>query len=444
MSAVPEVRYARSREGIDIGYQVRGEGPTDIVFVPGFVSHLDLVWDIPTFAEIGERLSQLGRVVSFDKRGTGVSDRTLGFGSLEERMHDIGAVMDAAGIADAHIFGISEGGPLALLFAANHPDRVRSLAVYGTFARLLQAPDFPEGVPEELVASFLEVVEERWGTGEATRFFIQHMPRSDDVRRAIARYERSACTPQMARDILRLNVEIDIRSLLPAVRAPTLVMHNVDDPLVPVATAQHIADHLPDARFVTRPGDFHASWNPADLWFLDEVETFFVGERPARPVTQRALASVLFTDIVGSTEQATAMGDRAWHAVLDRHDATCAESVDRFAGQFVKSTGDGILATFASPSNAVECAREIRRREAETGVRIRAGVHTGEVELRGGDVGGIGVHIAARIAGLAADDAVWVSRTVKDLTTGSGLELEPCGRHALKGIPEEWDLYVVR
>lgn len=444
MTSSADVRYARSRDGVDIGYQVRGDGPIDIVFVPGFVSHLDLLWEIPTFAEIGDRLAAMGRVVTFDKRGTGVSDRTLGFGSLEERMHDIGAVMDAAGVESAHLFGISEGGPLALLRAANHPQRVSSVAVYGTFARLAEAPDFPEGLPQDLLDSLSPILEQKWGSGTAMRFFIHHIPKTDDVRRAIARYERSACTPQMARHIIELNVAIDIRPVLPTVTVPTLVMHNEADPLIPVATARHLADHLPDCRFTTRPHAFHASWNPADLWFLDELEGFFAGGRPPRPASRRTLATVVFTDIVGSTEQAAALGDQAWRTVLDRHDAACAEVVDRYGGHVVKSTGDGMLATFDSPSSGVECADELRRRLAGSGIRLRAGVHTGEVEVRGDDIGGIAVHIAARIAGLAADDRVWVSRTVKDLTAGSGLDLEPCGRHALKGIDEEWDLYVLR
>lgn len=443
MSAVPEVRYARSPDGIDIAYQVRGDGPVDIVYVPGFVSHLDLVGDIPPFGAIVDRLSEVGRVVTFDKRGTGLSDRTLGFGSLEERMRDITTVMDAAGVADAHLFGISEGGPLSALFAATHPDRVRSLALYGTFARLLVAPDHPVGIEASLIESFLPLLHDRWGSGRALGFFVQHIPRTDEVRRLVARYERSACTPQMAVDILRLNVEIDIRALLPSVRVPTLVMHNDGDPLIPVGTARHLAAHLPDARFLSEPGDFHASWHPDELWFLDEVQSFFGGERRARPESQRALATVLFTDIVGSTEQARAMGDLAWRRVLDRHDEAGAEVVGRFRGHLVKSTGDGLLATFDSPSAGVGFAQELRTRLPDVGVRIRAGVHTGEVELRDGDVGGIGVHIGARISALAGADEIWVSRTVKDLTTGSGLALDPRGHHPLKGVPEEWDLYAV-
>lgn len=443
MSVPAEVRYARSRDGIDIAYQVRGDGPQDVLFVPGFVSHLDLMWEIPPFAAIDEALSRCGRVTTFDKRGTGLSDRTLGFGSLEERMHDISAVLDAAGVERAHLFGISEGGPLALLFAASAPERVASVAVYGTFARLLRAPDHPEGLDPDLVEPFLEVVGDDWGTGRAMGYFVQGMPRTDDLVRATARYERSACTRQMATEILRLNIAIDIRAVLPAIRVPTLVLHSTDDPLVPVEAARYLAAHVPGARLVERPGDFHVSWDPDDLWFLPEVEASFGGEGPVRRPSQRALATVVFTDIVGSTEQAAAMGDRAWRSVLDRHDVTSSDVVARFGGRVVKSTGDGVLATFDSPSAGVECARELRARMSGAGVRIRAGVHTGEVELRDGDVGGIGVHIGARISALAGPDEIWVSRTVKDLTTGSGLDLDPRGHHLLKGVPEEWDLYAV-
>jgi len=443
VSGPPEVRYARSRDGIDIAYQVRSDGPVDVLFVPGFVSHLDLMWDLPPFAAISDALAGCGRLVTLDKRGTGLSDRTLGFGSLEERMHDITAVLDDAGVERVHLFGISEGGPLALLFAASEPDRVASVAVYGTFARLLVAPDQPTGLDPDLVTPFLDAVVDAWGSGAAMRFFIQHMPRSDDMKRAAARYERSACTRQMAAEILRLNIEIDVRAVLSTVQSPALVLHTSDDPLVPRDVARLLADQLPHARWVEHPGDFHVSWDPDDLWFLDEVVSFIAGERPARRPGRRALATVLFTDIVGSTEQAAAMGDQAWRGVLDRHDHLCATAVARHGGELVKSTGDGMLATFTSPSAAVDCARELRRRLSDLGVRIRAGVHTGEVELRDGDVGGIGVHIGARIAALAGADEIWVSRTVRDLTTGSGLVLEPRGRHSLKGVPEEWDLHAV-
>jgi len=315
------------------------------------------------------------------------------------------------------------------------------LALYGTFARLLAAPDDDIGVAPSLAASFYGAVRDRWGSGRALRFFIQQIPHSDELARTIARYERSACTPQMAADILRLNTEIDIRSLLPTVQVPTLVLHSSGDRLIPVAIAQYMAAHLPDARFVEEAGDFHVCWDPTKLWFLDHVEDFFLGDRPRRPPTQRVLATVLFTDIVGSTEQAAAMGDRIWRQVLDRHDSACARAVGRFGGRLVKSTGDGLLATFDSPSSGVECARSIRSLLSDVGIRVRAGVHTGEVELRRGDVGGIAVHIGARIAALAHPDEIWVSRTVKDLTTGSGLLLAGRGRHALKGVPDQWELF---
>ena len=443
MSPSTEIRYAHSADGIDIAYQVTGDGPVDIVFVPGFVSHLDLMWDVPTFAAIRDRLAGIGRVVTFDKRGTGLSDRTLGFGSLEARMHDIGAVMDAVGMPDAHLFGISEGGPLAVLFAAQHPERARSIAIYGTFARLVCGPDYESDIDQELVDAFVDAVRDDWGSGSAMSYFIQRIPRSDEIRRMVSRYERNACTPQMAAEVLRRNAEIDIRALLPSVRVPVLVLHSRDDPLIPIDHARRLAELLPQAHFVDGAGDFHTSWNPEDQWFLDEVEHFIAGERPARHAGQRVLATVLFTDIVGSTERAAAMGDGPWRDLLDRHDEASAETVDRFGGRLVKTTGDGLLATFDSPSAGVRCAREVDARVAPFGIRIRAGVHTGEVELRGSDVGGIGVHIGARIAGLAGPGEVWVSRTVKELTVGSGLILSPCGRHTLKGVPEEWDLYRV-
>jgi class 3 adenylate cyclase len=438
-----DIRYAHSPDGIDIAYQVIGDGDVDIVFIPGFVSHLDLMWDVPYFAAIRDRLATIGRLVTFDKRGTGLSDRTLGFGSLEERMQDIRHVMDAAGVDDAHLFGISEGGPLALLFAANHPERVVSVATYGTFARMMGDVDYPIGMDPVLIEGFLAAVRKRWGSGRAMPFFLQNVPESREVEQSMARYERSACTPQMASEILQRNVEIDIRALLTTVRVPTVVLHSTGDPLVPVAHGRYLADHLPAARLVEQPADFHGSWRAEDAWFLDDLQTCFGADSPGRvPSSTRKLATILFTDIVESTQHAVAMGDDAWRKVLDAHDDACAQAVGRFGGHLVKSTGDGLLATFDSPSAGIDCAREIRGRVSALGIKVRAGVHTGEVEVRG-DVGGIGVHIGARIASLAGTDEVWVSRTVKDLTTGSGLELVDRGRHPLKGVPDEWELYAV-
>jgi class 3 adenylate cyclase len=451
MTAPAEVRYARSGD-IDIAYMVLGQGPPDIVYVPGFVSHLDLCWDIPPFAGIMRTLSQLGRLVTFDKRGTGLSDRSLGFGSFEERTDDISAVMDAAEVERARFFCVSEGGPLALLFAASHPDRIDRLAMYGSLgARGYWSPDYRSGVPADVAQRFLEVVEAAWGTGRALPSFIQHAPTSGDMVPALARYERNACTPKMAVEILRRNLELDIRSLLPTAAVPTLVLHCRGDPLLRIGHARYYAEHLPHARLVEGDGDFHVSWRTADMaWVLDAARHFLVDDEAASPPSPpsprgegRVLATVLFTDIVGSTEQAARLGDRAWRELLDDHDRLGIEVVHRHGGRVVKMTGDGLLAVFEGPSPAIAGAREIAATVAERGLEVRAGIHSGEVERRGDDVGGLGVHIAARVSGLAGASEVWVSRTVRDLVSGSGVALEPQGIHELKGVPEPWELFKV-
>jgi class 3 adenylate cyclase len=438
-----EVRYAESGD-LRIAYQTFGAGDLELVIVPGFISNLDMIWETSTMAPVLERLGRFARCVVFDKRGTGLSDRDLGFGSLEERMDDIRAVVDAVGFERPAIFGISEGGPLSLLFAATYPDRVRALALYGTMARCSWAPDYPDGVSVELLAAICQNVEERWGTSSSLGAFVQHAPDDPAARDLVARYARGACSPRMARSILERNTEIDVRPILSTVAAPTLVLHSTRDPLIPVSWGRYIADHVPGARWVEHDADYHMIYDGATAWYLDEVEEFLTGHRPSiSALPERVLATVLFTDIVGSTERAVSVGDHVWRGVLDRHDSIATDQVTAHGGRLVKTTGDGILATFDGPSRAVACAEAIRADVAPLELEIRAGVHTGELERRGDDVGGIGVHIGSRIAGLAGPGEVWVSRTVKDLTAGSGLAFSDRGFHALKGVPDEWELFAL-
>jgi class 3 adenylate cyclase/pimeloyl-ACP methyl ester carboxylesterase len=437
-----EVRYATSGD-LRIAYQAFGDGDLELVFVPGFISNLDMICDGPSFGPLLERLGSFARCIMFDKRGTGLSDRELGFGSLEERMDDIRAVVDAEGFVRPALFGVSEGGPLSLLFAATYPDRVRALAVYGTMARVLVAPDYPIGIERQMAELLADGVGERWGAGSSLSAFVQHIPDSPDAREGIARYARGACSPRMAREILLRNCEIDVRPILGTVSVPTMVLHSTHDPLVAASWGKYIADHVPGARWIEHDADYHWPYD-GHVWFLDELEEFFTGQRPrsATPTT-RVLATVLFTDIVGSTEKAASLGDDAWRQLLDEHDTIASQRVAAFDGTVVKTTGDGVLATFDGPSRAVACARAINSSLASIDLQVRAGVHTGELERRGDDVGGIGVHIGSRIAGLAGPGEVWVSRTVKDLTAGSGLEFDARGAHALKGVPEEWELYAL-
>jgi pimeloyl-ACP methyl ester carboxylesterase/class 3 adenylate cyclase len=450
-----DIRYCPSAGGVDIAYQVVGDGPVDLVFVSGFITHLELSWELPHFAWL-EELDGVARVITFDKRGTGLSDRSLGFGSLEERADDIRAVMDAVGSERAFLHGVSEGGPMSILFAASFPDRMRGLILYGTMARLRQAEDYPIGFPAEIENAFLDFVAANWGSGKVFEQFAQNAPDPDEARRLIARFERSACTPKMAVEIQRRNFEIDVRPALATISAPTLVIHSAGDPLIPVAHGRYLAEHIPGARLLELSGAFHCSWQPDEIasW-RDAVRGFLVADgkpaeqpSPARgePPTptsarDRVLATVLFTDIISSTELAARVGDRAWHTLLDQHDRIAQAEIERFGGRLVKTTGDGLLATFKGPGRGIGCARAVADAVHTLDLRIRSGVHTGEVELRGDDVAGMGVVIARRICDLAGADEILASRTVKDLVTGSRIEFAERGSHSLKGVPEEWHLF---
>ena len=441
----PEIRYAQSGD-ISIAYQVFGDGELDLVFVPGFISHADLSWQAPLFAEFFRRFGSFSRMITFDKRGTGLSERTLGFGSAEDRMDDIRAVMDAAGCERAALVGISEGGPLTTLFAATYPQRVSALVLWGTFARMQQGSDYPLGIDPSVIDPFIEGLVTRWGTGKALRFFVAAMPTDPETSAFVARYERSAATPNMVREIMRRNCDIDVRSALTAVNAPTLVVHRTDDNAIPAECGRYLADEIPGARLLELPGAWHLNGSEGGEDVpLDAIEEFLTGRRhePAVQV-DRVLKTVLFTDIVESTARAAAAGDKRWHELLDAHDTTIRHELDRFRGEEVKTTGDGFLAAFDGPGRAINCAQAIATRSRDLGLEIRAGLHTGECELRGDDLAGIAVHIGARVASIADPGEVLVTSTVRDLVAGSGIDFADRGRQKLKGVPGEWQVLAVR
>ena len=442
---VPEIHYAQSGD-LSIAYQVVGDGDLDLVVVPGFISNADLSWQAPLFSEFFPRFGSFARMITFDKRGTGLSERTLGFGSSEDRMDDIRAVMDAAGCDRAALVGISEGGPLTILFAATYPERVSALVAWGTFARVQRGPDYPLGIDPSIVEPFIDGVVTRWNTGKAIRFFIANMPTDPETSEFLARYERASATPNLVRVILRRNCEMDVRSALPAVNAPTLVVHRRGDYVVPFECGEYLAREIRDARLLELPGDWHLNGSEGgEQDALDAIEEFLTGRRHESPVpVDRVLKTVLFTDIVDSTARAAAEGDRRWHDLLDRHDATIRRELDRYRGDEVKTTGDGFLAAFDGPGRAINCAQAIATRSHDLGLEVRAGVHSGECELRGDDLAGIAVHIGARVASLAGPGEVLVTSTVRDLVNGSGIDFVDRGRHALKGVPGEWRVLAVR
>ena len=440
MVAAPETRYAKSGD-LSIAYAAYGEGP-DLVLAPGWISHLEVGREEPSLAHFYDRLATFRRVILFDKRGTGLSDPVPHAPTLEENVEDLRAVMDAAGSERADVAGVSEGGAMAALYAAVHPERTRSLVLYGTYSRVLWAPNYPCGLRAELLDRLLEVVDARWGDGVGLSAWAPSC--ADDVRMRTwwARFQRTAASPGMAHSLLALYPQIDIRAVLGTIGVPTLVLHRRDDRMINVEMGRYLAEHIPGAKLVELDGTDHFFWvGDADA-ILDEIEEFLTGLRRG-PEPDRVLATVLFTDLVGSTEHAVELGDTRWRYLLESHQAQVRRQLERFRGREVKTMGDGFLATFDGPARAVRCAQAVVDQSRGLGLETRAGLHTGECELMNDDVGGIAVHIAARVATLAEAREVLVSSTVKDLVAGSGLTFADRGVHALKGVPDKWRLFAV-
>ncbi|PWU24913.1 MAG: adenylate/guanylate cyclase domain-containing protein [Candidatus Rokuibacteriota bacterium] len=439
----PKTQYARNGN-VSLAYQVVGDGPMDVAVVPGFISHVDLWWTIPETTAFIRRLANFCRLIIFDKRGTGLSDPVAGPSSLEERMEDLHAVLDAAGSERCALLGISEGGPMSVLCAATYPDRITSLVLYGTFST-----GNPARFPPELadrganaLAELTGIIERHWGEGLAVAWFAPELAASPTMRRSWGLFERAAASPGMVAELLRSYGEIDVTDVLPTLRVPTLVLHRTGDTAVAVEVGRTLAERIPGARFVELPGNDHIPWFGDSDALLAEIEEFLTGSRHA-PEPDRALATVLFTDIAGSTERAAALGDRRWRELLARHQTLVRDQLAAYGGREVKTMGDGFLATFDGPAKGIRCACAIAERSSAEGVEIRAGVHTGECELVGDDVAGMAVHIGARVAAQAAAGEVLVSSTVKDLVVGSGIEFADRGTHELKGVPGAWQLLAV-
>jgi pimeloyl-ACP methyl ester carboxylesterase len=443
VSAPAETRYAKSGD-VHIAYQVVGEGPFDLVFVPGFVSNVEAAWESPARARFFRRLASFCRLILFDKRGTGLSDRSSQIFTLEQRMDDVRAVMDAAGSERAALFGVSEGGPMSVLFAATYPERTTALVMYGSYAKRSWARDHPSGWREEEWATLLANIERHWGTPKGLDLTIWAPGIAEDrsLVEATAAYFRAAASPGAALGVMQMNRDIDVRPALASVRVPTLIVHRTGDRAISVEQGRYMAERIRGAKFVELPGDNHMMWIGDQDAILDEVEEFLTGAR-RDPDPDRVLATVMFTDIVGSTERAAALGDRHWRDVLASYYALVRRELGHFRGREIDTAGDGFLAMFDGPARGVRCARAITRDVASLGIQIRAGLHTGEVEMLGEKPGGIAVHIGARVATQAPAGEVLVSSTVKDLVSGSGIQFEDRGVQALKGVPGEWHLFRV-
>jgi class 3 adenylate cyclase len=436
----PKTRYARSGD-VHIAYQVLGEGPFDVVLVPGFVSHLELAWEAPPLARFYRRLASFSRLILFDKRGVGLSDRVSQFDlpSLEQRVDDVRAVMDAVGSERAALLGYSEGGAMSVLLAATYPDRVSALVLCSSFAKW----DMMHSGWHRFAATFDEAanwMEHHWGEGIDLEIWAPSLSGDERHREAWGRVMRHAASPGTAQALLRMVAQTDVTDILPVVRVPTLVLHRGDEVCVEIASGRYLAERIPGAKFAELEGVDHLPWIGDQDAFLDEIQEFLTGVRPV-PESDRVLATVLFTDIVGSTELASRLGDRAWQDLLDRHHALVRHELARFRGREVDTAGDGFFAIFDGPGRAIHCACNIRDGVRQFGIEIRAGLHTGEVELTGDKIGGIAVHIAARVAATAQAGEVLASSTIKDLVAGSRIRFSERGTHILKGVPGEWRLF---
>jgi pimeloyl-ACP methyl ester carboxylesterase len=436
-SALPRTRYAKSGN-VHVAYQIFGEGEIDLVFCPGFVSNIETYWEEPNFAHWLNKLASFARVITFDKRGTGLSDRVESLPTMDERMDDVRAVMDAAGSQKAAVFGLSEGGSLATIFAAHYPERCRALVLWGAFAKF--SSWFP--TPEKL-EKFFEYVEKDWGTGANLAAWAPSKKDDPVFRDWFARRERTAASPAAAIALMRMNSMIDISGILPYVHVPTLVIHRTQDPVVNVEGGRLLAKNIPNARLLEVPGIDHLPYLGDDSDQLtDEVAEFLTGVKPTISA-ERILATVLLTDIVNSTKHAEAMGDRRWRELLDAHNAIFRRELTRFRGVEVKTTGDGFLATFDGPGRAIHCSLSLIPAMQPLGIEIRAGLHTGEVEVGKNDLRGIAVHVAARVAAQAKASECLVTRRVKDLVAGADIRFTECGKRDLKGFAEPVDLFAV-
>ncbi len=439
MSQAPRTRYALSGDA-HIAYQVFGEGDLDLVFIPGFVSNIEHYWEMPQVPEVLERLGSFARVVIFDKRGTGLSDPVGDPPPLEQRMDDMQAVMDAVGLERAALFGISEGGPASVLFAATYPERTSALVLYGSTPRFRTDSDISWGATDEQVEAVLADTSARWGEGALLEAFAPSAAGDPQMAEVWGRFQRAGASPAMARAVMAALFEIDVRDILPTIRVPTLILHRTGDLIAPVEGARLMAERIPDARMAEFDGDDHVPFTGDFKPVLDEMEEFLTGTRQARPL-DRVLATVMFTDIVDSTRRAAEAGDRRWRELINRHDELTRRQLDRFRGKEVKALGDGFLATFDGPARAIECACAIRDGVGSIGLEMRAGLHTGECELDRNDVRGMAVNIGARVGALADANEVLVSSTVKDLVVGADLRFAERGEHELKGVPGRWRLY---
>jgi class 3 adenylate cyclase len=437
----PDIRYTRSEDGTSIAYAVAGEGPFDLLCIPGFVSHLEVFWEAPGADRYFGRLASFSRLIMFDKRGQGLSDRPPTPPTLEQSAADARAVLDAAGSEKAAVYGISEGGPMSVLLAATHPDRVSALALYATWPRMLEGPDYPAGLPPELFERFIGAVRRDWGGPVGLNLWAPGLVGDKAGEQWWARLLRQGTSPAGAEALIRLYTQVDIRSVLPAIAVPTLVVHRIGDRMVPIEAARVLARGIPGAKLVELPGQDHVPIVDPDQ-IVDEVEEFLTGTRQG-PEPDRMLATVMFTDIVDSTKRAAELGDSRWRALIERHDQLMRRELERHRGRAVKTMGDGFLATFDGPARGIRCAMSAREAVRELGIEIRAGLHTGECEMMGDDIGGIAVNIGARVGAAAGPGEVLVSRTVTDLVAGSGIEFADRGPHALKGVPGEWQLYAV-
>jgi pimeloyl-ACP methyl ester carboxylesterase/class 3 adenylate cyclase len=441
MTFPPQTRFTQQGE-ITLAYQVLGDGPIDLVLVPGFVSHLEYGWEEPAYARFLQRLASFSRLILFDKRGTGLSDRITGVATLEQRMDDVRAVMDSVNSQRAVLLGVSEGGAMTALFAATYPERTAALILYGSIVKSAWEPDYPWGDTMELLEQRSEKYRREWGGPVDIERFAPSMQDDERFRAWWAKYLRLGASPSAVRLNRLNNMEIDIRDILPVIHVPTLIINRTEDQVTFIEEGRYLHDHIPGSKLVELSGADHFYWVGDSETVINEIQAFVTGKTPAVE-PDRVLATVLFTDIVDSTRRLVELGDRRWRDLLANHNLIVSREISRYNGREIENTGDGVLAAFDGPTRAIQCAFAIREALRQMRIEIRAGLHTGEIELLGERVSGVAVHLAARVMAKAPASEVWVTRTVKDLVVGSGFQFTESGLYELKGIPDAWRLYRV-